>query len=647
MDQGLLQEKLTSYFGHKNFRGSQLEVVQAVLSGKEKDFLVIMPTGGGKSLCYQLPAMLFPGLTVVVSPLIALMEDQVLQLKNKGISAFCLHHNLSKQEQLTVENRLRKLCSTTKENSKNLALVVDDIETTKKQGKILYLSPEKLCSPKILNLLQSLEISLFAIDEAHCVSIWGRDFRESYLNLGIIREKFADVPILALTATADKQTREDIKNILKIDSIQEFLGSFERKNIYYRVEPKIQPLTKIRSFLRLRKDQAGIIYCLSREATEHLALTLRFDGYKAKAYHAGLEASQRSQISRDFLSGEIQIVVATIAFGMGVDKPDVRFVIHWNLPKNLESYYQETGRAGRDGKFSETLLLFDEEEAQESKQFFFHEQEKLQTDLQKKRRKIDEGKFQKMLDFAKTNCCRRLFLLNYFQEEKFEPCLCCDNCENGRRKIKFKEVLNDFQWAAGDLKPQSKKRAGNKEIPPENLLKIVQKKLQRNRSYKPRQWQTFCRQLLDLNILRIKNGNLSINSKAEAGNLDLIDYYNDFDPDFEERQGIYPRNENLLLPSEYLLYEKLKLIRRGIKEFKQTSSDYLSDMDLKYLSLLKPLNQEQLLSYWPEGSQYLEYFPEFFDLVRKLLKSGPYLKLGLVTEKLTLVEWRIYQKYDK
>lgn len=390
----LLQKK----FGYKEFRGRQAEIIQSVLNGK--DTLVLMPTGGGKSMCYQLPALAMEGLTLVISPLIALMKDQVDGLRLNGISAAALHSALGEDERREIFRGL---------NTGEL--------------KILYVSPERLLeeSGSFADYLKKLKLSLIAIDEAHCISHWGHDFRPEYLAIGELRSTFTDVPFLALTATADGVTQKDICEKLCLQNATVFRSSFDRRNIYYRVEPKRDSYEKLLHFIKSRKEQSGIIYCLSRNSTEKLAERLESDGITAKAYHAGLSKAEREERQEQFKRDEVPVMVATIAFGMGVDKSNVRFVVHMDLPKNIESYYQETGRAGRDGLPSEALLFFSAGDAYLLRQFIYNEENPGHEQLMLR-------KLNQMVRYGEFQGCRRHFLLKYFDEESSESCDNCDNC---------------------------------------------------------------------------------------------------------------------------------------------------------------------------------------------------------------------------
>ena len=384
---------LKTHFGYDSFRPNQLEIIQHVLSGK--DTLAIMPTGGGKSLCYQLPALAQQGVAIVISPLIALMKDQVDALKGNGVSAAFYN---SSQDQQTQQDILESLMAGTL--------------------KLLYVAPESIWG--ITNYLEKSIISLIAVDEAHCISSWGHDFRPAYTQLKRLQLEFPGAPIIALTATADKATQEDIVNQLGVPKATKFISSFDRPNLYLDVRPGQQRLQQIFKFIGSRGLQSGIIYCLSRKNTETLAAKLKAKGYDAKAYHAGLTPELRSSIQEDFINDRTPIIVATVAFGMGIDKSNVRWVIHYNMPKNIEGYYQEIGRGGRDGLKAHALLFYSYADVMQLRKFA----EGTQT------QEIQIAKLERMQQFAEALSCRRKALLNYFGEFITEDCGNCDICKN-------------------------------------------------------------------------------------------------------------------------------------------------------------------------------------------------------------------------
>ncbi len=377
---------------------NQEAAIEAVLG--KRDCVVLMPTGGGKSICYQIPALLQDGLTVVISPLIALMKDQVDALRNNGIDAAFLNSTQTAGEQVEVFRDVRS-----------------------GKLKLLYVAPERLLQTgdQFLDFLRGINVSLFAIDEAHCISSWGHDFRPEYLRLATLKTHFPRIPLIALTATADKLVRQDIIERLGVPRAEVFVSSFNRPNIFYAVEPKRNSYDQLLDYLEKRKDESGIIYCLSRNSVDSLAADLRDEGFSALPYHAGLEKQTRERHQELFLKDETKIVVATIAFGMGIDKSNVRFVVHMDLPKNVESYYQETGRAGRDGLPSDALLFFSWADVIKLKGFAEVEGNERQSAIMLK--KLDTiGKF------GDIRTCRRKFLLNYFSEEFSTDCGNCDNC---------------------------------------------------------------------------------------------------------------------------------------------------------------------------------------------------------------------------
>lgn len=393
MTHPLLHSTLKENFGFDKFRPQQAEIISDVLAGL--DTLAIMPTGGGKSICFQLPALLLPGITLVISPLIALMKDQVDSLKANGIAACYLNSSQTDEER---------------------AILIDKIQA--QTIKLVYVAPESLT---ILDpLFSSLNVSLIAIDEAHCISSWGHDFRPAYTNLGYLKNRLPSVPILALTATADKATRTDIAKQLNLKQPKVYISSFDRKNLSLEVRPALDRVKQIIEFIKDKPNESGIIYCLSRKTTEELAEKLQQLGIAAKAYHAGLDADVRSQTQDEFINDECQIVCATIAFGMGIDKSNVRWVIHYNLPKNIEGYYQEIGRAGRDGLPSETILFESYGDLIQLQKFA---SQGLNAELQL-------AKLERMKQYADALSCRRKILLSYFGELVTSNCGNCDICKN-------------------------------------------------------------------------------------------------------------------------------------------------------------------------------------------------------------------------
>ena len=389
----ILHNTLKENFGFEKFRPNQEDIINCVLSGQ--DTLAIMPTGGGKSICFQLPALLFTGITIVISPLIALMKDQVDSLKANGIEACFINSSQTEDERQYYIEQLKS----------NII-------------KLVYIAPESLSF--LDNLFNSLTVSLIAIDEAHCISAWGHDFRPAYTNLGYLKNRFPSTPILALTATADKATRKDINDQLNLINPKTFVASFDRKNLSLEVRPALDRVKQIIDFIKEKPNEPGIVYCLSRKTTEELAEKLQKVGVNAKAYHAGLDNKIRSKTQDEFMNDDCQVVCATIAFGMGIDKSNVRWVIHYNLPKNIEGYYQEIGRAGRDGLPSETVLFESYGDMIQLQKFA----------SQGLNAEVQLAKLERMKQYADALSCRRKILLSYFGELVTENCGNCDICKN-------------------------------------------------------------------------------------------------------------------------------------------------------------------------------------------------------------------------
>ncbi|MFO8027537.1 MAG: DNA helicase RecQ [Opitutales bacterium] len=395
---------LKSVFGYDAFRPLQQEIMQASLDGR--DVLAILPTGGGKSLCYQLPALQREGLTVVVSPLIALMKDQVDQLQSAGVAATFLNSSVSGGES---RSRLQGL--------------------ERGEYKLLYLAPERLFLPDFLEKLKRWRVTALAIDEAHCISEWGHDFRPEYRQLATLREHFPGASVVALTATATERVQKDIVQQLQLKEPGQFVASFNRPNLTYRVLPKQRPRRQVLDYVAANRDVSGIIYCQSRKAVEDYALTLQDAGHKAMPYHAGLTQSERIANQEAFIRDDVQVICATIAFGMGINKPNVRYVLHADLPKNIESYYQETGRAGRDGLPAECLLLFSAGDIAKYSHFIDQVEDEQAA-------RIARQQLRQMADFAEYADCRRGALLRYFGEDyKVENCQSCDNCLDDREEV--------------------------------------------------------------------------------------------------------------------------------------------------------------------------------------------------------------------
>jgi ATP-dependent DNA helicase RecQ len=403
-----IQHTLKTVFGYHGFRPPQQEVIERVVAGE--DVFLVMPTGGGKSLCYQIPALHRDGVAIVVSPLIALMKDQVDGLVANGVQAACLNSSLSAAEAGRVFQQVDKG-------------TLD----------LLYVAPERLMMPEFLERLTTMKLALFAIDEAHCISQWGHDFRPEYTQLGRLRLLFPDVPVIAMTATADPETRKDILAQLALADAKVFIAGFDRPNITYTVVPKQKPQAQLTIFLSGRRDESGIVYALSRKRVEQIAERLQAAGFSAAAYHAGLPDNERRRVQEAFQRDDIRIVVATVAFGMGIDKPNVRFVVHYDMPKSVESYYQETGRAGRDGLPSEALMLFGMGDLMTARKL-------IETSDNAERVKVEIQKLNAMAAYGEALTCRRRALLSYFGDQRDYDCGNCDICTDPPERFDASEL---------------------------------------------------------------------------------------------------------------------------------------------------------------------------------------------------------------
>lgn len=611
----MILKTLKAYFGYTHFRPLQEEIITRILS--KKDTLVLMPTGGGKSICYQLPALLMPGTTVVVSPLISLMKDQVEALQANGIIARALN---STNDETTNAN-LRFECM---------------------QGrvKLLYISPERLMS-ELNFLLKDINISLFAIDEAHCISQWGHDFRPEYTQLKALRQQFPHVPIVALTATADKITRQDIIQQLAMKDPQIFISSFDRPNLSLDVKRGFQQKEKIRTildFIGRHKNESGIIYCMSRNNTEKVADLLEAQGIRTAVYHAGLSTAARDAAQDDFINDRVQVVCATIAFGMGIDKSNVRWVIHYNLPKSIESFYQEIGRAGRDGLPSDTLLFYSFGDIVMLSKFA----------AESNQQEINLEKLNRMQQYAEADICRRRILLNYFGETMTHDCGNCDVCRNPPERFDGTIIV---QKALSGI-ARTDQQVGISTLI--DLLKgaatqeIIEKKYDQLKTYgvgrdiPARDWQDYLLQMLNLgyfevaynekNHLKITEAGKKVLFGKERAQLVVIkreEHLGQESKRGKKKAKIQEPQAPMLTPAVFenedeYLFEELRVLRKKLAD-SQAIPAYivLSDKTLHLLSSAKPTTIEAFGEISGIGEFKKEkYGKDFVEVIRRFLNKS-------------------------
>ncbi|MDQ6976043.1 MAG: DNA helicase RecQ [Mariprofundaceae bacterium] len=621
---------LKDIFGYDEFRPMQEEIICTLLDGK--DAFVLMPTGGGKSLCYQIPSIMREGTGIVVSPLISLMKDQVDALTRCGVKAAYYNSSLKSAESKIILEKFE-------------AGALD----------LLYVAPERLLTKTFLARLEKIKISLFAIDEAHCVSQWGHDFRPEYVRLGELRNIMPDIPMIALTATADEHTREDIAGRLALTKAKRFISSFDRPNIRYLVSEKRQPLTQVLQFLEDWKGASGIIYCLSRKRVEDMAVNLQRHGIRSAAYHAGMPGRSREKVQDDFLRDRINVIVATIAFGMGVDKPNVRFVIHHDLPKSIESYYQETGRAGRDGMESEALLLYGSGDVNLVRRLI----ENVENIDQ---RRVEVHKLNSMVALSEALTCRRRVLLGYFSEEREEDCGNCDVCldppetydASGLAEIVLqcvREAKGDF--AIGYIVDILR---GSKNA---RILSNKHERLKthgHDKTINVDEWMSILRQLVHQGFFTqdvSRRGALTITKKGrmllrEKTQVTLAKY----------QPGIKRKLKRFTQGRNEALFKKLVVVREQLAEQEDASPHTLfSDVTLTEMSQMSEVTDQALLRLSGMGKHKFEAYADVFRPIleryardkaaAKGSNSGQALKLMAKGPRPTDVQshtWALYRK---
>jgi ATP-dependent DNA helicase RecQ len=592
---------LKDVYGYDHFRDQQEAIIENILH--KKDTIVLMPTGGGKSICFQIPAIQFEGITLVISPLISLMKDQVDALRALGVDAAFFNSTQSEIEKKRIIEQAKK-----------------------KELKLLYLAPETLL-PALNSWIPELEISLVAIDEAHCVSMWGHDFRPEYTQLQFLRKQYSNIPFVALTATADKLTRRDIEKHLGLVNPKTFLSSFDRPNIQLNIRgnlPKNKKIDEVLDFIDAHKDQSGIIYCLSRKETEEFASNLQTAGINADYYHAGLTADERDHIQTKFLNDEIQVICATIAFGMGIDKSNVRWVIHNNLPKNVEGYYQEIGRAGRDGLASKAILYYNYRDV------------KLLADFAQNSEysKVLLEKLNRMLEFAEATTCRRKILLAYFGEVKSNNCENCDVCRNPQATFDGTELA---QKALSAIK-RAEENVGQTTVI--EILRGAKTSEMFSKGFNTlktfgigadlsvKEWLYYLTQIKNLGLIEIaydENMHLKISSFGNdvlfgKKKIQLAFYK---EKSIEKGKKKTPKKE-VSLSFDEMLFDRLKLLRRKIA-VEENVPPYIifHDTSLKEMSELKPTTENAMLAIQGVGLQkYVKYGEEFIALIQLYLNEN-------------------------
>ena len=596
-DQSPLERTLREIFGFNEFRAFQREIVEDLVGGT--DAFVLMPTGGGKSLCYQMAALHRAGVGIVVSPLISLMKDQVDALRASGVAAAFYNSSLEGDEARAVLARLHR-----------------------GELDLLYVSPERVLSESFLERLAQVEVALFAIDEAHCVSQWGHDFRPEYAALGALKERFPDVPTAALTATADPQTRDDVIAVLGLARCRRYVTGFDRPNIRYAAFEKQRPFEQLLTRVLKHPGQSGIVYAPSRKGVDELAERLRGGGVKAAPYHAGLGAATRKSVQERFIRDEIDVVVATVAFGMGIDKPDVRFVVHYNLPKNIESYYQETGRAGRDGLPSEALLLFGNQDIVMARSL-------IETVQDRDQQRIELHKLNAMVDFAESVTCRRRVLLSYFGEQLDRDCGNCDVCLDPPQRF---DVTVEAQKALSCVY-RLRQRYGIRHVvdvlrgaDTQRIRMLGHDRLSTygiGRDRSDTEWHSILRQLVHRGLLMQDIANYSI-LKLTEGSRAMLRGESRLElalPRVREKKAAKRRRAAPDGPYDAALFERLRALRKRLAD-EEGKPPYIvfGDATLIHMARERPRDRDALLDVTGVGLHKLDKYGEEF--LREIAAHG-------------------------
>jgi len=612
-------EILSKYFGFDSFRPMQDDIIQHVLDGK--DSLVLMPTGGGKSLCFQIPAIAMEGICVVLSPLISLMKDQVEGLRNNGVKAAFLNSSQDSYEQ-------------------------QGIVASARSGEldILYVSAEKMTSDYFISLLKEFKVNLIAIDEAHCISSWGHDFRPGYTKLKFLKRQFPGTPIMALTATADRITREDIINQLNIPEARHFVASFDRPNLSLKVMPGKDRLNTILRFIDERPGQSGIIYCLSRKGTEDLAAKLRKNGIPAEHYHAAMSAEDRSKVQEDFIYDRSPIICATIAFGMGIDKSNVRFVMHYNLPKNLESYYQEIGRAGRDGLPSDTILFFT-----------YADVIKLQSFVdQAGQKELQNEKLKRMIQYSESPHCRRKVLLSYFGDDLKEDCGNCDVCENPPERFNGTVIAQKALSCIARLQQKVGMTMVVDVLRGSAKREIVEKGYDKIRTYgagadvTAYHWSRFMLQLLNLGLIEIAYDEhnvvkLTEKSKAVLFEKEKVELVRPLTIKERSDKKKFTRKKSKTQVLREELFSTLKLLRAVVASESNLAPDLIfTDATLMEMASTQPITNKTMRDTAGVSEYKLEQYGDrfietIFDFLKKKIAAGEKVKGGTYLETYDMI----------